>query len=56
MRRWIVLLAIGFASLGVTCEEGYRRTCTLDKGCYEPPPGTQGSLAVPRRLAEERSP
>ena len=42
MRALLVLAAVALASLGATCEDRYRRTCTLDKGCYEPPPGTQG--------------
>ncbi|MCR9095915.1 MAG: hypothetical protein NXI30_16965 [bacterium] len=37
--RVLLLLAavVALASIGATSEDGYRRTCTLDKGCYEPP-------------------
>ncbi len=37
MRVLLLLVVVAFASLGATCEDGYRLTCTPDKGCYEPP-------------------
>lgn len=47
MRAFLLLAVVAFASPGATCEDGDRLTCTPDKRCSEPPPGSQGPVGTP---------
>ena len=56
MRALLLLAVVALASLGATCEDGYRLTCTPDKGCYEPPPGSHGPVGAPEAATAAETP
>ena len=56
MRAFLLFAVVAFASLGATGEDGDRLTCTPDKGCFEPPSGSQGPVATPRASTAAETP
>lgn len=56
MPAFLPLAVVAFASLGATGEDGDRLTCTSDKGCFEPPSGSQGPVGTPKASPAAETP